>query len=141
VRQALGDEAGAGDFMEPRTVEILAIAPTPVLGPNLYADRFSQDEWLVINNDPHRPDHDGAIVSFYAPGSIARAFPLLGRRKRTQWTIYNMFMKRGSETDRKLAVAEPTPEPELAPVPPILPIKREWREPVLEAIGPGPHMH
>jgi hypothetical protein len=52
-----------------------------------------------------------------------------------------MFMKRGSETDRKLAVAEPTAEPDLAPVPPILPIKREWREAVLEAIGPGPHMH
>ena len=28
-----------------------------------------------------------------------------------------------------------TPEPDLAPVPPLLPVKREWRDAVLEAIG------
>lgn len=52
-----------------------------------------------------------------------------------EWSIYNMFMKKGSATDRKLAIADPTPEPDLAPVPPLLPVKREWRDAVLEAIG------
>jgi radical SAM superfamily enzyme YgiQ (UPF0313 family) len=94
-----------------------------------------------MSGEALRLGHIAAYERFYAPGSMVRRFPLLGRRKRTQWAIYNMFMKRGSETDRKLAVAEPTAEPDLAPVPPILPIKREWREAVLEAIGPGPHMH
>ena len=44
-------------------------------------------------------------------------------------------MKKGSATDRKDAIAEPTAEPELAPIPPLLPVKREWRDAVLEAIG------
>jgi hypothetical protein len=46
-----------------------------------------------------------------------------------------MFMRKGSATDRKLGIADPTPEPDLAPVPPLLPVKREWRDAVLEAIG------
>jgi radical SAM superfamily enzyme YgiQ (UPF0313 family) len=38
-------------------------------------------------------------------------------------------------TDRKDAIAVPTAEPDLAPVPPLLPVKREWRDAVLEALG------
>lgn len=44
-------------------------------------------------------------------------------------------MKRGAATDRKDAIAEPTAAPDMAPMPPILPLKREWREAVLEATG------
>jgi hypothetical protein len=40
-------------------------------------------------------------------------------------------MKKGAATDRKDAVAAP----EMVPMPPILPLKREWREAVLEATG------
>jgi hypothetical protein len=51
-------------------------------------------------------------------------------------------MKRGAATDRKDAVAAPTEAPDAAPMPPILPIKREWRQAVLEgAAGPAPHLH
>ncbi|HEY7702823.1 MAG TPA: hypothetical protein VIB02_10960, partial [Candidatus Limnocylindrales bacterium] len=45
---------------------------------------------------------------------------------------HNLFMKKGAATDRKDAVAEPTPVPDVIPMPPILPLKREWREAVLE---------
>jgi hypothetical protein len=39
------------------------------------------------------------------------------------------------------AFAAPTAEPNFAPMPPILPVKREWRAAVLEAAGgPGPHI-
>ena len=62
---------------------------------------------------------------------LAKRFPVLGARKRTQWTIYNLFMKKGAATDRK-AVAEPTPVSDVVPMPPILPLKREWREAVLD---------
>ena len=82
-----------------------------------------------------RLGHISAYKTFYAPSSIARRFPLFGRRSRFQWTIYNLFMKKGSATDRKDTVASPTAAPDMAPVPPILPIKREWRQSVLEAIG------
>jgi hypothetical protein len=55
--------------------------------------------------------------------------------------IYNLFMRKGSQTERIESIAAPTAEPNFAPMPPILPVKREWRAAVLEAAGgPGPHM-
>jgi len=81
---------------------------------------------------------------FYSWPSIASRFPVRGRRHRAQWLIYNLFMRRGSftEGERITAVAPPTPAPDLAPMPPILPTKREWRAAVLEGIdgGVGPHL-
>jgi radical SAM superfamily enzyme YgiQ (UPF0313 family) len=88
-----------------------------------------------MTGDALRLGHISAYQTFYAPSSIARRFPLFGKRSRFQWTIYNLFMKKGSATDRKDAIAAPTAAPDMAPVPPILPIKREWRQSVLEAIG------
>src|SRR5262245_37629578 len=76
-----------------------------------------------------------AYESFYKPSSIARRFPFRGPRNRLQWTIYNLFMKKGSATDRKAAVAAATAAPTTAPIPPVMPKKREWREAVLEGIA------
>jgi radical SAM superfamily enzyme YgiQ (UPF0313 family) len=87
-----------------------------------------------------------AYAQFYTMSSIVSRFPLSGSRHRAQWTIYNLFMRRGSQTERVEAIAPPTPQPDMAPIPPILPVKREWREAVLEGIGgqgiagPGPHL-
>mgnify|MGYP003575208446 CR=1 FL=1 len=79
-----------------------------------------------------------AYETFYTPSSIGRRFPIRGRRNRLQWSIYNLFMKKGSATERKQTVPEPTAAPDVAPWPPILPIKREWRQAVLESAGaPG----
>ena len=86
-----------------------------------------------MTGDELRLGQNSAYETFYAPSSIARRFPFLGRRNRLQWSIYNLFMKRGAATDRKHAIAEPTDAPMTAPMPPILPIKREWRQAVLEA--------
>jgi radical SAM superfamily enzyme YgiQ (UPF0313 family) len=88
-----------------------------------------------MTQDQLRLGHDAAYDMFYAPSSMLQRFPLRGRRSRLQWSIYNLFMKRGAATDRKHAVPEPTAAPDLAPMPPILPLKREWREAVLEASG------
>ena len=49
-------------------------------------------------------------------------------------------MKKGSAGDAKTEIAPATAEPELAPMPPILPIKREWREAVLQASAEAPRM-
>jgi hypothetical protein len=82
-----------------------------------------------------------AYDTFYSVPSMLKRFPILGGRQRAQWGIYNLFMKKGSATYRPSAVAAPTASPEMAPFPPILPIKREWREAVLESVGgPGPHL-
>ena len=73
-----------------------------------------------------------AYETFYTPSSIVRRCPVRGGRNRLQWSIYNLFMKKGSATERKATIAEPTEAPEMAPMPPVLPIKREWRQAVLE---------
>jgi radical SAM superfamily enzyme YgiQ (UPF0313 family) len=69
---------------------------------------------------------------FYSASSMASRFPLRGRRDRTQWLIYNLFMHAGARTEKIGEVTE-TPESAFSPMPPILPVKREWRAAVLEA--------
>jgi radical SAM superfamily enzyme YgiQ (UPF0313 family) len=76
-----------------------------------------------------------AYEDFYSVPSMARRFPLLGKRHRTQWAIYNLFMKKGAATSNIEEITAPTAAPAEAPMPPILPIKREWRAAVLEAAG------
>jgi hypothetical protein len=50
-------------------------------------------------------------------------------------------MKKGAATDYKEALAEPTQAPETEPIPPILPLKREWRQAVLEATASSSGLH
>ncbi|HEX4211345.1 MAG TPA: radical SAM protein [Candidatus Binataceae bacterium] len=94
-----------------------------------------------MTGDELRVGQGGAYADFYSPSSMARRFPLRGRRHRSQWLIYNLFMRKASRTQHIDSVAAPTAEPEVAPMPPILPLKREWRTAVLDAAGgPGPHL-
>jgi hypothetical protein len=76
-----------------------------------------------------------AYDKFYGLSSLARRFPLRGVRSRAQWAVYSLFMKRGAATDRKDTIAAPTEPPDAAPMPPILPANREWREAILAAAG------
>jgi radical SAM superfamily enzyme YgiQ (UPF0313 family) len=117
------------------------------------ADRISSYDWekydqahvvyrpVQMSGEQLRIGNMDAYDTFYSFPSMAKRFPLTGGRQKLQWAVYNMFMKKGSATYRPQAIAAPTALPEEAPFPPILPIKREWREAVLEAAGgPGPHM-
>ena len=89
-----------------------------------------------MSGDELRLGQSQAIETFYSLPSIASRFPLRGARHRAQWLIYNMFMRRGAQTETHHVIAPPTQVPDIAPMPPILPIKREWREAVLEAVAP-----
>jgi radical SAM superfamily enzyme YgiQ (UPF0313 family) len=84
-----------------------------------------------------REGHMHAYRKFYSLPSMARRFPITGSRSRFQWSLYNLFFRRGEVTGRDLddAVAEATAPSQYLPQPPIMPIKREWRETVLEGIG------
>jgi radical SAM superfamily enzyme YgiQ (UPF0313 family) len=94
-----------------------------------------------LSGDELRIGQSQTYETFYSLSSIASRFPLRGPRHRTQWLIYNLFMRRGSETEHIDSIAAPTLAPDTAPMPPILPVKREWRAAVLEAAqGPGPHL-
>ncbi len=79
---------------------------------------------------------DASYKRFYSVGSIASRFPLTGKRRRAQWLLYNLFMRRASRTENIESIAPATDAPGFAPNPPILPVKREWRQAVLEAIEP-----
>ena len=46
--------------------------------------------------------------SFYSTPSIASRFPLRGKRHRTQWLIYNLFMRKASRTLNIHSIATPT---------------------------------
>jgi len=74
-----------------------------------------------------------AYENFYSTSSIAGRFPLRGKRHRAQWLIYNLFMRKASQTQNINSIPAPTEEPDFAPMPPLLPLKREWRAAVLEA--------
>jgi radical SAM superfamily enzyme YgiQ (UPF0313 family) len=84
-----------------------------------------------------REGHMHAYEKFYSWPSNMRRFPLSTSRSRFHWGTYNLFFRRGEVTGRNLddAVALPTAAPEHLPRPPIMPLKREWREAVLEGIG------
>src|ERR1700689_3523938 len=92
-----------------------------------------------MSGDELRVGHARAYENFYAVSSMARRFPLLGKRQRAQWMIYNLFMRRASRPENIHSIAAPTAEPEQAPMPPILPVKREWRAAVLEAADTAAH--
>lgn len=67
--EAMGEEVGAGVFLDPRTGEVLALASTPAYDPNVFAGRVARGVWQDLITDPRRPLNDRAIGSFYAPGS------------------------------------------------------------------------
>ena len=91
--------------------------------------------------DELRVGQDSAYTGFYSTPSIASRFPFRGKRHRAQWMIYNLFMRKASRTENIDSIAAPTAEPNVAPMPPILPVKREWRAAVLEAAeGTGAHL-
>jgi radical SAM superfamily enzyme YgiQ (UPF0313 family) len=94
-----------------------------------------------MSGDRLRLGHARAYENFYAAPSMARRFPWVGQRHRIQWAIYNLFMRKAAKTDKIESIAAPTAEPTVAPMPPLLPVKREWRAAVLEAAGQsGPHL-
>jgi radical SAM superfamily enzyme YgiQ (UPF0313 family) len=88
-----------------------------------------------MSPDELRLGQMSAYDKFYAPSSLMRRFPYFGKRSRLEWSIYNLFMKKGAATDRKDSVPGPTEPPDMVPVPPLLPLQRDFRRAVLEATG------
>jgi len=77
-----------------------------------------------------REGHMESYRRFYSLPSMARRAPLTGSRNLAQWSIYNMFFRRGEVTGRGLRtpVAPATPATTFTPSPPLMPLKRDWRE-------------
>src|SRR5580704_13339416 len=75
-----------------------------------------------MSGDELRLGQSWTYETFYSLASIASRFPTRGPRHRTQWLIYNTFMRRASKTESKriVSIAPATEVPDTAPMPPIL---------------------
>jgi radical SAM superfamily enzyme YgiQ (UPF0313 family) len=91
-----------------------------------------------MEGDDLRVGMDRAYRRFYTGKSIWQRFPVEGKRQKTQWLIYNLFMRKASRSEHFESIAAPTPEPSVAPMPPILPTKKEWRAAVLDSFEEAP---
>jgi penicillin-binding protein 2 len=67
--EAFGDRVGSGVFLDPRNGEILALASLPGFDPNLFAGRFTREEWERLARDPRHPLQNRAVRSGYSAGS------------------------------------------------------------------------
>jgi hypothetical protein len=76
-----------------------------------------------------------AYDGFYSASSMLRRFPWDGSRNPANWALYNAFFRKCIVVTRdcQQLIATPTPEPEFAAIPPLLPQKAEWRDLVLAA--------
>ncbi len=88
----------------------------------------------LLTPEQLREGHMRAYSKFYSIPSIAQRFPLFGTRSRTQYSIYNLFFRRGEVTGRYIddAVAKPTAVPNFLPEPPLMPKHRQWVELITE---------
>ena len=60
-----------------------------------------------MSGDDLRIGVSRAYGNFYATSSIAKRFPMSGKRHRAQWVIYNLMMRRGSQTENIESIAAP----------------------------------
>jgi hypothetical protein len=70
-------------------------------------------------------------------GSRCAASAIVRSGWSTIFSCAGLFMRRSSRTENISPSVAATAEPDIAPMPPILPVKREWRTAVLEAAGEG----
>ncbi len=61
---------GAFIAMDAKTGEVLTIISNPEYSLNKFADRFTNEEWDALINDPLQPLYNRAISSTYPPGSV-----------------------------------------------------------------------
>jgi len=65
----LEGKKGAIVVLDVKTGGVLALASAPTYDPNMFARRFSTDEWAALNSDPARPLQNRALQSSFPPGS------------------------------------------------------------------------
>ena len=71
---ALGDENGAIVALEPMTGEVLAMASSPGVDPNLFASGIDVETYRALQRSPDRPLFNRAVNGQYPPGSTIKPF-------------------------------------------------------------------
>ncbi len=67
--RAFGERVGSAVFLDPRTGEVLALSSFPDFDPNLFAGRFTREDWERLARDPQHPLQNRATRSQYSAGS------------------------------------------------------------------------
>jgi penicillin-binding protein 2 len=67
--RAFGERVGSAVFLDPRTGEILALSSFPDFDPNLFAGRFTREDWERLARDEQHPLQNRATRSLYSAGS------------------------------------------------------------------------
>jgi penicillin-binding protein 2 len=70
LESAFQDKMGSAVFLDPDSGEVLAIVSKPSFDPNIFARRFSAEEWKTLINSETHPLQNRAIQSKFAPGSV-----------------------------------------------------------------------
>ncbi|MEW6440621.1 MAG: radical SAM protein [bacterium] len=102
-------------------------------------DRYDQRNLvfrpLGLTAEEIRDGHANALEQFYSLRSLLARFPGFGSGSRLDWTLYNLFFKKGT---RRSASADHPPEPaevQVPPhhaIPPVMPRMRGWERLILE---------
>ncbi len=66
----IGERTGAVIISKPSTGEILALVSKPSFDPNIFTDRFSEEEFFVLKNNIDKPFLNRTIQGQYPPSSI-----------------------------------------------------------------------
>jgi penicillin-binding protein 2 len=69
LAEAFGDRAGSAVFLDPVSGEVLALGSFPAFDPNLFAGRFTREEWELLAQDPSHPLQNRATQSRFSAGS------------------------------------------------------------------------
>jgi penicillin-binding protein 2 len=67
--RAFAQRVGSAVFLDPRTGEILALSSFPDFDPNLFAGRFTREDWERLARDAQHPLQNRATRSQYSAGS------------------------------------------------------------------------
>jgi penicillin-binding protein 2 len=78
TRPNVNSRRGVVIALDPRTGEILAMVSLPTYDNNLFAEGISEEDWLRLIEDPHRPLVNHAISDQLPPGSIFKIVPAIG---------------------------------------------------------------
>lgn len=70
MMEVMQGKMGAFIAMDAKTGEILTIISNPEYSLNKFSDRFTNEEWDALINDPLQPLYNRAISSTYPPGSV-----------------------------------------------------------------------
>lgn len=87
--------AAAVVALDPRTGAVKAMVSRPSFNPNLFVNGISDEDWRLINEDPHFPMNNKAISGEYPPGSTFKIVTGSAAFEEGKVTMDELILDRG----------------------------------------------